>query len=220
MNVTVLLFATLKDRAGTNRLPLTLPDSAATLADVRAALLIAQPALTDSLGSAVGSINQEFAFAADPIHEGDEIAFFPPVSGGAQAWTEIYRVTPDVIDLNELTRAISTPATGAVCLFNGSVRGETNANPAVAPVTAQDRWCKGSRSFSGSASCPLAIRRCSLRARPATAIRGVSRPPVMGSIGSKRSCRSGKKRSARMVRSGWKAAINRRRTIRAENFRD
>jgi len=131
VNVTVLLFATLKDRAGTNRLPLTLPDSAATLADVRAALLIAQPALTDSLGSAVGSINQEFAFAADPIHEGDEIAFFPPVSGGAQAWTEIYRVTPDVIDLNELTRAISTPATGAVCLFSGSVRGETNADGSI-----------------------------------------------------------------------------------------
>ncbi len=123
MNLTILLFATLKDRAGTNRLTLSLPSAAATLAEVRAALSAERPALTESLGTAVGAINQEFAFASDLVHEGDEIAFFPPVSGGA--WPEIYRVTNDPIDLNELTRAITTPATGAVCLFSGAVRGQT-----------------------------------------------------------------------------------------------
>ncbi len=129
MNLTILLFATLKDRAGTNRLPLALPGAEATLDEVRFTLTTLHPALTEILGSAVAAVNQEFAFPADRVHDGDEVAFFPPVSGGA--WPEIYRLTADPIDLNELTRAITVPATGAVCLFSGAVRGETNADGAL-----------------------------------------------------------------------------------------
>ncbi len=123
MNVTVLLFATLKDKAGSNRLSVSLPAPAATLADVRDTLAGEHPSLAESLSTAVGAINQEFAFAGDAVHDGDEVAFFPPVSGGA--WPEIYRVARAPIDLNELTRVITTPTTGAVCLFSGAVRGET-----------------------------------------------------------------------------------------------
>lgn len=126
MNLTILLFATLKDRAGANRLPLSLPGAQATLSDVRDALAAARPALAENLKAAVAAVNQEFAFPTDPVHDGDEIAFFPPVSGGG--WPEICRLTADVIDLNELTRAITLPATGAVCLFSGAVRGETSAD--------------------------------------------------------------------------------------------
>ncbi|SRR5581483_5758748 len=126
MNVTILLFATLKDRAGTDRLSVSLPTEQATLSDVRNRLAGEHPALAESLQAAVGAINQEFAFAGDPVHDGDEVAFFPPVSGGT--WPEIYRVARDPIDLNELTRAITSPATGAVCLFSGAVRGETTIN--------------------------------------------------------------------------------------------
>ncbi len=124
MNVTVLLFATLKDKAGTNRLQLALSDNA-TLADVRATLTALHPSLQENLKSAVASINQEFAFGGEAIKEGDEVGFFPPVSGGSDMWPEIYRVTPELLDLNELTRGITSPATGAVCLFSGMVRGET-----------------------------------------------------------------------------------------------
>jgi molybdopterin synthase catalytic subunit len=131
MNVTVLLFATLKDHAGTNNLSLTLPHEQATLSDLRTALAAQHPALTNLLPTALAAINEEFAFASDPIHDGDKVAFFPPVSGGSTsaetAWPEIYRVTNDPIDLNALTASITTPATGAVCLFSGAVRGETKA---------------------------------------------------------------------------------------------
>jgi molybdopterin synthase catalytic subunit len=136
MNVTVLLFATLKDRAGTNRLSLRLGDqsAASTLNDVRASLVALKPELANALPSAVAAINQEFAFEADPVHDGDEIAFFPPVSGGqdepqakSPGWPEYYQVATAPIDLIQLTQLITTPATGAVCLFSGAVRGETNA---------------------------------------------------------------------------------------------
>ena len=137
MTVTILLFATLKERAGTRQLTLDVSDSA-TVADVRQALAAHLPALAESLPSSIASINHEFAFPTDLVHNGDEVAFFPPVSGrsdGDQAerrsWPEIYRVASEAIDLNELTRAISTAATGAVCLFSGAVRGETNADGSI-----------------------------------------------------------------------------------------
>jgi molybdopterin synthase catalytic subunit len=125
MNITVLLFATLKDRAGTARLTLALPAERASLGDLRAALVHAYPALAASLPTAVAAVNQEFAFDFTPVQEGDEVAFFPPVSGGSSGWPEVCRLAHERIDLNELTRAVTTPATGAVCLFSGAVRGET-----------------------------------------------------------------------------------------------
>ncbi len=130
MAVTILLFATLKERAGTNRLTLPIPNDPATVADVRMALAQAYPALAESLPTAIAAVNHEFAFPADQVRNNDEVAFFPPVSGGSEngAWPEICRVAREPIDLNELTRTITSPATGAVCLFSGAVRGETRAD--------------------------------------------------------------------------------------------
>src|SRR6266478_6633438 len=99
MNVTVMLFATLKDKAGTNRLALSLPGDNLTLTDLRTALASKYPALAESLKAAVAAINQEFAFADDAVHDGDEIAFFPPVSGGQTTWPEVFRVTNEALDL-------------------------------------------------------------------------------------------------------------------------
>jgi MoaE-MoaD fusion protein len=136
MNITVLLFATLKDKAGTNRVALTFPNETATLAEVRAALISQYPALADNMKTAVASINQEFAFGTETVKAGDEIGFFPPVSGGSDKalYPELYQVTSELLDLNALTRAITTPATGAVCIFSGMVRGET-AQPGHLPQT-------------------------------------------------------------------------------------
>jgi molybdopterin synthase catalytic subunit len=56
------------------------------------------------------------------IRSGDEVALFPPVSGGS-TFPEIFRVTEGSIDLNELVASVTLPATGAVCTFTGTVRG-------------------------------------------------------------------------------------------------
>ncbi len=128
MKINVLLFATLKDRAGTNRLSVTLPADQMTLGELQAALSSDHPGLAESLQAAVAAINQEFAFKSDMVHDGDEVAFFPPVSGGIPEWPEIYRIASEPLDLNALTRAVTTPATGAVCLFTGAVRGETKSD--------------------------------------------------------------------------------------------
>src|SRR5215470_15944048 len=69
MVVTILLFATLKDRAGENRLKLNVPVGS-SLTEVRGALAANYPALADSLSTAVAAINQEFAFGTESIREG------------------------------------------------------------------------------------------------------------------------------------------------------
>jgi molybdopterin synthase catalytic subunit len=72
---------------------------------------------------ALVAVNREFAFNADPIRAADEVALFPPVSGGAgDGEADIVAITPDAIDLNALQRAVTTDRDGAVVLFTGTVR--------------------------------------------------------------------------------------------------
>lgn len=128
MNVSILLFATLKDRAGTSRLTIELKSDAATLDEVRAALGEKCPPLQPLLPSAIGAVNKEFAFDQEVVHDGDEVAFFPPVSGGSgdePPYPQIIRLADAPFSTDELIRAITVPATGAVCVFSGMVRGET-----------------------------------------------------------------------------------------------
>jgi len=125
MEVQVRLFATLKDRAGREMIAVRLPGGA-SVADLLRAVAEAYPVLRPYLPSAVVAVNHEFAFPEDPLRPGDEVALFPPVSGGEgdPARPEIVAVTTEPIDLNALVQAIATPRTGAVALFTGVVRGE------------------------------------------------------------------------------------------------
>lgn len=124
MRISVLLFATLKDIAGRNNLRVELPEEDATVDDVRRALIALHPAIDANIHAAIAAVNKEYAFAGDAVHDGDEVAFFPPVSGGQ--YPEIFRLAHDPIDHDELIAAITVPATGAVCVFSGMVRGDTD----------------------------------------------------------------------------------------------
>ena len=127
MNITVLFFATLKERAGRERVEIELPDGA-TVAELKARLGTELPALTPSLPTALVSRNKEFAFADDILHDSDEVALFPPVSGGNSPLSNpptVFHITHDVLSLDELVASITLPSTGAACVFTGMVRGET-----------------------------------------------------------------------------------------------
>jgi molybdopterin converting factor subunit 1 len=130
MKLFILFFATLKDRAGRERLELELADGA-TVAELKARLSRDVPALTPNLPTALVSRNKEFAFAEDVLNDGDEVALFPPVSGGSAAhlplttYPTLFRITNDVLNLDELVASITLPSTGAACIFTGMVRGET-----------------------------------------------------------------------------------------------
>ena len=126
MRVTVLFFATLRDLAGARQLLLELDESADSVAALRQELIRRYPALEDNLKVALAAVNEEFAFDKDAVSDGDEVAFFPPVSGGADTKPEIFFLPDEPINHDDIIWAITTRATGAVCLFSGVVRGKTN----------------------------------------------------------------------------------------------
>jgi molybdopterin converting factor subunit 1 len=121
MDIQIKLFATLKDRVGNSHVTVELPDGA-TVSVLLDRLAAAQPKLAPSIATCVVAVNQEFALGSTPIRSGDEVALFPPVSGGS-AFPEIFRITDGSIDLNELVASVTLPSTGAVCTFTGTVRG-------------------------------------------------------------------------------------------------
>lgn len=84
MTVTVLYFAALKEALGASSESLALPAGVATVADLRAHLAArgeawAQLASFKNLRCAV---NQDMVPLTAAVKEGDEVAFFPPVTGG------------------------------------------------------------------------------------------------------------------------------------------
>ena len=81
MQVTVRLFAVLRDRAGASEVGIELPD-AASAADVTSAVARRFPQLRELLQKTAIAVNQAYATPHTPIASGDEIALIPPVSGG------------------------------------------------------------------------------------------------------------------------------------------
>jgi molybdopterin converting factor subunit 1 len=126
VKVNVLLFATLKEKAGANRIQLEMDGNSATVNDVRAALAQRFPAMAENVQVALAALNEEYAFASDPVQDGDELAFFPPVSGGSETELPTHcRLADQPIDHDALIQSITTPGTGAVVVFSGMVRGQT-----------------------------------------------------------------------------------------------
>ena len=81
MSIRVLFFASLADIAGTRE---TTVDAAAVtdVASVFNRFCKKYPALEGYRSSVLFALNSEFARPGSPVRDGDELAFFPPVSGG------------------------------------------------------------------------------------------------------------------------------------------
>jgi len=81
MRVTVRLFARLRDLAGAGELVREVPDQA-TVQTVWNALTREMPSLVEYERTMSVAVNAEYSRMAATVHEGDEVAFLPPVSGG------------------------------------------------------------------------------------------------------------------------------------------
>ncbi len=114
----------------------------ATAADVLATVAADYPALAPALRSALIAVNRAFAGAETPVRAGDEVALFPPVSGGALSLTlsqgergpepegeglhpTYFAVTTAPLDLDAIHARLSGPEIGAIVSFTGFVRGQT-----------------------------------------------------------------------------------------------
>ena len=82
MQVKVRLFATLRQNAGWKEKIVEAPD-AATISDLLKILEQNFPTLQLTGRSLYAAVNQEYARLDQTLHASDEVALFPPVSGGA-----------------------------------------------------------------------------------------------------------------------------------------
>jgi len=83
--ITVLYFARLREALGTASEQLALPPAVGTLDGLRALLVARGGAWARELapgGALRVAVNQDVATGDTRISDGDEIAFFPPVTGG------------------------------------------------------------------------------------------------------------------------------------------
>jgi molybdopterin synthase catalytic subunit len=115
VEVTVRLFAMLRERAGAGELTLELPDGARVrdvierLGDVAAGLPL------------VMAVNREYAPDDQVLGPGDELALIPPVSGGEAALVHA-RVTGEPLSLDAVAARVRDPRAGAVVTFQGVTR--------------------------------------------------------------------------------------------------
>lgn len=126
MEVDIRLFATLKDRAQSDRIRVTLPEDPTTVGRLLETIGETYPALAPALPTSLVAVNRAFADPATPLSAGDEIALFPPVSGGGDRPHPTYfAVTPEPLDVAAVQARLVGPAIGAVVSFTGFVRGQT-----------------------------------------------------------------------------------------------
>jgi molybdopterin converting factor subunit 1 len=115
----VRLFAGLRERAGTDRLEIQLPEDA-TVADVLAAMA-STPVGELRPRECVVAVNREYANADEPVNAGDEVALVPPVSGGESPVRSV-RVTGEPLDVGALAAAVRDARAGGVVVFEGVTR--------------------------------------------------------------------------------------------------
>ena len=85
MNIRILYFARLREDMGIAGEMFELPNETCDVNSLRAQLVARGGASATALGAAKAmrvSVNQDLARDDTPVKAGDEVAFFPPVSGG------------------------------------------------------------------------------------------------------------------------------------------
>ncbi len=118
VEVTVRLFAMLRERAGAPELTLELPEGA-SVSDALASEPLS--ALADGI-PLVMAVNREYADGEQVLDAGDELALIPPVSGGSTAAAPWVRVSAEPLSLDALAARVRDPRAGAVVTFSGVTR--------------------------------------------------------------------------------------------------
>jgi len=111
VRVTVRLFAGLRERAGRARVEL---DGVHRVEDVWAAL-----ALGDEPAGLLYAVNRTYVERGQELHDGDEVALIPPVSGGA------FLLTPEPLAVDAVVAEVTSEDAGGIATFVGTVRRQS-----------------------------------------------------------------------------------------------
>ncbi|HSE19575.1 MAG TPA: molybdenum cofactor biosynthesis protein MoaE [Pyrinomonadaceae bacterium] len=127
VNIRVLFFGAARDAVEANQLDLVL-EAPATVASAFQSLKTRFAPLERFGRSLLFAVNQEYATPDTQLQENDELAVFPPVSGGSH---DFFELTTGPIDVGEVARRVVLPECGATVTLDGYAR----------------EWTKGKRTL-------------------------------------------------------------------------
>ncbi|MEP7362730.1 MAG: molybdenum cofactor biosynthesis protein MoaE [Acidobacteriota bacterium] len=132
MRVKVLFFGPVKDIAGRSSDEIDVPPGS-SLQTIFDRYATPSPELRKMGASILMARNQEFASRDTLLADGDEVAFLPPVSGGAGEWSHsietpaghFFGLTRQPIDGGTIARQLLAATDGAFVNFEGVVRNNS-----------------------------------------------------------------------------------------------
>ncbi|MCO5243084.1 MAG: MoaD/ThiS family protein [Anaerolineae bacterium] len=105
-------------------------------------------------GTIYAALNKAYVREDAVLHDGDEVAFFPPVSGGQDR--RLFEITVEPLSLDDVASRVASPGHGAITVFAGMVRGETDldspfaaAPPEVTPADGGTRLVTDFLEYEG-----------------------------------------------------------------------
>jgi MoaE-MoaD fusion protein len=121
MKIRVRLFAGMRERVGKSEIAVSLAD-ATDIAALEAHLAEEYPGLNLQQQRFTVTVNRVYARPDRVLHDGDEVALIPPVSGGA---AKLFEIVGGPISLDDVAARVLAPELGGVTLFAGTVRAVT-----------------------------------------------------------------------------------------------
>jgi molybdopterin synthase catalytic subunit len=133
VSIRVLFFGAARDVVDANQLDLSL-DAPATVSSAFQNLVTRFGQLERFGRSLLFAVNQEYATPDTLLKENDELAVFPPVSGGSCDYRcpyDFFELTTEPIDVGQVARRVVLPECGATVTLDGYAR----------------EWTKGKRTL-------------------------------------------------------------------------
>jgi molybdopterin converting factor subunit 1 len=123
--ITLRYFAIIREAVGAESEERTVPDGT-TAADIAAALSAQLPRIAGLLRTSPVMVNAAYADADQILRDGDEVAFIPPVAGGSDGPPR-FAVVETPLDAGAIAALVTSPETGAVVTFVGTVRNHARS---------------------------------------------------------------------------------------------
>jgi molybdopterin converting factor subunit 1 len=134
VSIRVLFFGAARDAADSNEVELSL-DAPATVQSAFQNLVRKFSDLERFGRSLLFAVNQEYATPDTVLNDNDELAVFPPVSGGSacdyRCPYDFFELTTETIDVGQVARRVVLPECGATVTLDGYAR----------------EWTKGKRTL-------------------------------------------------------------------------
>ena len=133
VSIRVLFFGAARDVVDANQIELSL-DAPATVSSAFQNLVSRFAPLERFGRSLLFAVNQEYATPDTLLKENDELAVFPPVSGGSCDYRcpyDFFELTTEPIDVGQVARRVVLPECGATVTLDGYAR----------------EWTKGKRTL-------------------------------------------------------------------------